>query len=172
MEARIEQAAHGDREAMAQIVADHYASVYRFCARRIGPDHGQDAAQETFFTAQRMLGRFNGDSRLSTWLLGIAHNHCRNLARKKRMEINFDQEWLSDGKSLENAVIDREALIGALKSLTQEHREVVVMHELEELTYDEISTILRVPSGTVKSRLHHAFLALRRRLLPGEEVTS
>lgn len=158
---------------MADIVAEHYAAVYRFCARRVGPELGQDAAQETFLTAQRTLGRFNGQSALSTYLLGIALNHCRNLARKNRMEMSFSELW--DGPSgveTERALIDRHALRTAMRNLSKEHREVVVMHEIEGLTYEEIASVLRIPSGTVKSRLHHAFLALRTRLLPCEEVSA
>ena len=172
MEARIERAARGDREAMAHIVGEHYPPVYRFCVRRIGPELGQDAAQETFLTAQRTLARFNGDSKLLTWLLGIALNHCRNLARKNRMELSFDNVWGAEQASPEGGVVDRELLRLALKSLSNEHREVVVMHEIEQMSYEEIAGVLRIPAGTVKSRLHHAFLALRKKMLPGEEVNA
>lgn len=173
MEAHITRASRGDREAFAQIVAEHYASVYRFCARRLGPELGQDAAQETFLAAQKALARFDGSSTLLTFLLGVAHNQCRNLARKNRMEISFDEVWPDRStEDVERRTIDRHELHRALKSLSLEQREAVVMHEIEGLTYDEIGAVLRVPSGTIKSRLHHAFLALRQRLLPSEELSA
>jgi RNA polymerase sigma-70 factor, ECF subfamily len=165
MDALIQSAAKGDRNAFGKIVSEHYASVYRFCARRIGPELAQDAAQETFITAQRSLRRFNGRSALSTWLLGIAHNHCRNLARKNRMEICASELWIEQGAGGdETQLVDREALRRALSALSPEHREVVILHEIEGLTYDEAAAVLGVPSGTVKSRLHHAFLNLRKSL--------
>jgi RNA polymerase sigma-70 factor, ECF subfamily len=175
MDLDLAAAKKGDSEQMALIVRDHYAQVYRFCARRVGPELGKDAAQETFITAQRKLKRFNGDSSLSTWLLGIAHNHCRNLSRKNGREVH----WLGDQQmeaiaatERESTLIDREALRSALQKLSPEHREVVLLHEVEGLTYDEAAAILGVPAGTVKSRLHHAFLNLRKALAPCEEVTA
>jgi RNA polymerase sigma-70 factor, ECF subfamily len=155
---------------MARIVAEQYAPVYRFCARRIGGELAKDAAQETFLTAQRILKRFNGTCTLLTFLLGIANNQCRNMARKNRMEMSFSEVWEGSSESSERSVIDRETLRQALKALTPDHREVVVMHELEGLTYEEIATILAIPAGTVKSRLHNAFIQLRQKLIPAEEV--
>lgn len=164
METTLKRAAMGDRDAMASIVGEHYASVYRFCARRLGPELAQDAAQETFLTAQKSLKRFEERSKLSTWLFGIAHNHCRALARKRKMEIDFEPsfEWGTTHPDPASQAVDRECLRSALGKLTTEHREVVVLHELEELTYEEIATILTVPIGTVKSRLNAAFQNLRR----------
>lgn len=176
MDGYLHRAAKGDKEAMAQIVQEHYASVYRFCARRIGEELGKDASQETFITAFKTLRRYNGSSTLLTWLLGIANNHCRNLARKTRTDITLDI-WESacsfgTGVSLENALVDKEALRTALKRLTVEHREVVLLHEIEGLSYEEAAQILAVPVGTIKSRLHHAFLALRKQLVPAEGVSA
>lgn len=186
MDSELERARAGDREAMAKIVDIHYDAVYRFCARRVGPDLAEDAAQETFLTAHKRIKGFRGDSRLETWLFGIAHNHCRNLARKRKMEMAFgdwrfvigDSEQGSvpnpNHKSLitnhEERLIDREALRVALKGLSAEHREVVLLHEVEGLTYQEAAGVIGVPEGTVKSRLHHAFLNLRIALLGREEV--
>lgn len=165
-EAIIERAARGDREAMAAIVAENYPAVYRFCARRLGPDLGQDAAQESFLIAQKQVRRFERQSKLSTWLFGIAHNVCRNLARKRRIEMSYEQAWTKEpgGGASESSLVDREALRGALRKLSPEHREAVVLHELEELTYEEIASVIGVPVGTVKSRLFHAFSNLRRLL--------
>ncbi len=155
---------------MAEIVAEHYSAVFRFCARRLGADLAEDAAQETFVIAQRVLKNFDGRSKLSTWLFGIAHNTCRNLARKRRMEMSYENAWMEEqsAASPESSVISREALRRALAKLTPEHREAVVLHELDELTYEEAASVIGVPVGTVKSRLFHAFAQLRRLLT--EEV--
>lgn len=169
MDGRIEQARRGDRDALGQLVREHYPRVYRFCARRLGDDLGQDAAQETFVTMQRSLKRYQERSSFETWLLGIAHNHCRNLARKRRLDPLQMDAWIEHGTpgptgDGPESVFDREALRCALSKLTEEHREVVLLHEIEGLRYAEIGVVLGVPEGTVKSRLHHAFLNLRRML--------
>jgi RNA polymerase sigma-70 factor (ECF subfamily) len=157
---------------MATIAREHYEAVYRFCARRVGMERAADVAQETFLTAQRALSKFRGESSLSTWLIGIAHNECRRASRQMRTEpllLDVDPARPSSERS-EETLVDREALRAALARLSEEHREVVVLHELEGLTYEEIAVIVGVPVGTVKSRLHHAFLNLRKVLMPAEEV--
>lgn len=161
---------------IAEIAKQHYALVFRFCARRIGIDAAQDAAQDTFVTAQRVLRSFRGDSTLRTWLLGIAHNECRRLARNRRLEPpcielkdDIGSRLPNDGQSFGDLIIDRRALGDALNRLSPEHREVVLLHEVEGLSYDEAAKVIGIPSGTVKSRLHHAFLNLRRSLSPNLE---
>lgn len=170
MDGRIEEARRGNRDALGQLVRQHYARVYRFCARRLGDDLAEDAAQETFVTMHKSLKRYGGRSSFETWLLGIAHNHCRNLARRRKLDPLSLDSWLSDSSPLSadesesSALVDREALKCALLRLSAEHREVVLLHEVEGLRYAEIAEVLGVPEGTVKSRLHHAFLNMRRTL--------
>lgn len=170
MDADVQLARRGDREAMGRIVDMYYDSVYSFCARSVGRELAQDTAQETFLTAQGSIARFRGDSSLKTWLFGIAHNHCRSILRKQRCE---SVDWIMDiqgTESPETAVINREILRNALKRLSPEHREVVLLHEIEGLKYEEIAQVVGVPVGTVKSRLHHAFSNLRAALFGAEEV--
>lgn len=156
---------------IGEIARDYYGAVFRFCARRVGPDRAADAAQETFLTAQRALPRFRGESSVSTWLLGIAHNECRRLARKGRLEppmLELDPARHAGSEDCEETVVNREALRQAMAKLSDEHREVVVLHELDGLTYEEAAVVLGVPVGTVKSRLHHAFLNMRKAMFVGE----
>jgi len=158
---------------MADIARRHYDAVYRFCARRVGIDRAADVAQDTFLTAQKVFHKFRGESNLTTWLFGIAHNECRRVSRKLRCEpvlLEIDPESHSDSGS-ENAIVDRHAVNQVLSKLSAEHREVVILHEIEGLTYEEAASILCVPVGTVKSRLHHAFAQMRRSLFPVEEAT-
>jgi RNA polymerase sigma-70 factor (ECF subfamily) len=155
---------------MAEVVRAHYDDVWRFCARQLGDELASDAAQETFVTAQQRARTFQGRSALRTWLFGIALNHCRNLRRKGRSHASVD--WL-DGEPAphrtEDEAIDRERLRAALRTLSQDHRDVVLLHEIEGLDYAEIGALLRVPAGTVKSRLHHAFRNLRHALQDGQD---
>ena len=83
------------------------------------------------------------------------------------------EAWGCNDERAEGAsqIVDREALRQALGKLSPEHREVVLLHEVEGLTYEDAAKVLDVPVGTVKSRLHHAFLNLRR-MLSGPEGAS
>jgi RNA polymerase sigma-70 factor (ECF subfamily) len=165
MSETIRSAQKGDRAALEELVRQHYALVCRFCIRRLGPDLGQDATQETFLTMQKSIGRYAERSSFSTWLLGIAHNHVRAAARKQKLDPAPIQEWVEMRQTDHGqSVIDNEVLSCALKQLSPEHREVVLMHEIEGLKYREIADVLGVPEGTVKSRLHHAFQGLRQTL--------
>ena len=165
---RVVRANEGCREAIGELVREHYGRVFRFCARRVGEDLAADAAQETFVTMQSTISRYQGRSEFSTWLLGIANNHCRNLVRKKRPEVPLE-DWFEGTESHEAAVVERQTLSEALKKLSEEHREVVLLHEVDGLKYCEIAQMIGVPEGTVKSRLFHAFRQLRAHLC---EVTA
>lgn len=157
---------------MATIARQHYDAVFRFCARRVGPDRAADVSQETFLTAQRVLHKFRGESSLTTWLFGIAHNECRRERRRSVAEplpLVVDLEIVANVQG-ESDIVDRHALNQALSKLSAEHREVVLLHEIEGLTYEEAAAILQVPVGTVKSRLHHAFQQMRRALFSTEEA--
>ncbi|MCC7231180.1 MAG: RNA polymerase sigma factor [Fimbriimonadaceae bacterium] len=155
---------------IAAIAREHYDTVYRFCARRVGIDAAADTAQETFLTAQRAISRVRGASTLSTWLLGIANNECRRMVRKRRCEpptIELTESGSTEHQ--EETIINRHALQQALAKLSAEHREVVLLHEVEGLSYEEAAFVLNVPVGTVKSRLHHAFANLRKSLTDHRE---
>lgn len=149
---------------------EHYDAVFRFCARRVGLERAADAAQETFLTAQRSLHQFRGDASLRTWIFGIALNQCRWTLRKAKAEpvaVTLVPNMEPAEASPEVPVIDRHVLQQALARLSSEHREVVLLHEADGLTYEEAAKVLDVPVGTVKSRLHHAFAQLRRSLEGG-----
>ena len=149
-------------EDVARWANDHYDAVFRFCVRRVGADRAADAAQETFVTAQRSHGRFRGDSTPLTWLLGIAHNHCRRVSRRDASHPTIQlAEHHEPPVGGDGEIIDRQLLARALAELSREHREVVVLHEIEGRSHDEIALILGIPAGTVKSRLHYAFRQLR-----------
>lgn len=157
------QAQKGDPEALRRLITEFYPRVYRFCANRVGPDLAEDVAQDTFLTMHKNLRKFRGDSSFTTWIFGIAHNHCRNEMRRKVLAPLDEAPDLAEANP-EEGVINRDLLRRTLQGLKPEHREVVILHELDEFTYAEISGILSIPIGTVKSRLHFAFIELRNRL--------
>lgn len=154
---------------MGEIVRRHYGDVYRFLLNRMPLLDAEDATQETFLIAGKRLHSFRCDSTMKTWLFGIAINVARNRCRKRESLLPNVPEAESPDPT--DGLIAAGVLKEALSKLSREHREVVLLHELDGLNYEECSQILGVPTGTVKSRLHHAFRRLRELIEPGATAT-
>ena len=161
--------ARGDRAAFAQFVDRHGPHVQALARRyAVTPSDVEDLVQEIFVSVFQSIGSFRGESMLSTWAYRVAFNHCmkhRDRSPVPAMELD---ESLSDNGPSPLTQAESSELKGqvemALSRLSPDHRDVVVLHELLDLSYSECAGILRVPVGTVKSRLHHAFGGLRRLL--------
>jgi RNA polymerase sigma-70 factor, ECF subfamily len=165
--------ATGDRSAFAEFV-DLFGPRIQALTRRYTSSHAdaEDLTQEIFLDLYRSIGTFRGGSALSTWVYRVALNHClKHCERKPAATVELDEAVVearaSAGadpcKSAASSEL-RDQVHGALDGLSPEHRNVVILHELQELTYSECASILNVPIGTVKSRLYYAFCALRRTL--------
>ncbi len=169
----IERAKRGDREAFGQLVERYQRRVVGVA---MAISHNQDdaieLAQETFVRAFENLPRFESRSSFSTWLYRIAHNLTIDFRRREGRHIVLRGEDAdieigrlpspqgdSYGELRRNEL--NEKIRKALDQLTPEHRAVVLLREVEGLSYDEISDTLKVPRGTVMSRLHYARSRLR-----------
>ncbi len=132
----------------------------------------QDVAQEVFLRAHRALHDFRGDARLSTWLYAIASRLClTRLAAGERRRVRHGEEslgrlWdpLADPAGSAEQAERESALYRAIAQLPEERRLVVVLRDLEGLSYEEIAAILNLELGTVRSRLHRARLDLKEKL--------
>lgn len=176
----------GDIEAFETIVRRHEKPIFNLIYRALGDYHlAAEEAQEVFLSAYKALRKFRRESLFSTWLYAIAVNHIRNRVKKENRiksrtiplaggsngedegETGFDPVEASPGpeKNLEKKEL--EALVqDGLRSLSPDDREIILLHDYQEVPYDEISGILGVPLGTVKSKLHRARMALKERLKP------
>ena len=171
----------GDEAAFTELVRTQQAHVYRLVFRLLGDQaEAEDVAQEVFVAVFRAIRNFRGDSRLSTWLYRIATNHAKNrlkhLSRRGRDERRVYDERI-DPQSIStttSAQIDRpdrlvegyqaQSLVErALATLDPAQRLLIVLRDLEQLSYEEVQRITELPIGTVKSRLHRARLALFQR---------
>lgn len=162
----IARARHGDVAAFAKLVARHQDRVYRFLARMMrSQEDARDLTQETFLSAHQALPRWRPEARLSTWLLRIARNLALDqLRRMQRVQFVALDEALAgqlpaDGPTPEAALHARQriaALEGALARLSVEHREIVLLRDIEGLSYEEIAEVLGIGLGTVKSRIARA----------------
>ena len=169
----VQRIQNGDSKAFEQLMDAYETRVYRLALRFTGnvPD-AEDVTLEIFHGIYRSIGRFRGNSALGTWIYRIAMNHCLEYRRKKRLDVvPYDEEiqlqctnWESDPVAVAQKQELSEKVEAAINSLSPMHRDVVVLHELQGLTYQEVAATLNVPVGTVKSRLSNAFKRLREQL--------
>lgn len=170
------------RDATASERFRHYVApqvpVLLRVARRLtgSPQDAEDAVQETLLRAYRAINRFDG-RHPRAWLLTILRNTVRNLYRRTRPQLADSPEELlqlpaagPEGRNgTEERVLDgvvEAEIVRALFALSQSFREVVVLVDVDGLTYQEAADVLGIPVGTVMSRLHRARRKLRKRLEP------
>jgi RNA polymerase sigma-70 factor (ECF subfamily) len=147
--------------------------MYRLAYMLLGSNaDAEDVLQETWTGVYKALKRFEGRSTVRTWLTRILTTQVALWRRKKRggvISLEEAPQAESDGLPREERSASRQSdwqndLEIALNRLSLDHREVVVLREIEGLSYDEIAEALRVPRGTVESRLHRARSELRKHL--------
>lgn len=170
-------AAKGDTGAFEQLVRLHENKVYALALRMCGnPEDAGDAAQEAFLSAWRGLPSFRGESGFSTWLYRLTSNAAIDQLRRgkrRRGETSLDDGELpadvpdrgpSPQENAESVEL-RDAVSAGLRQLGEDHRQILVLREYQELSYEEIAQVLDVDLGTVKSRISRARRALRKILL-------
>ena len=163
----------GDRQAFEDLVRTYQHRVFGVGLRMLGNRaEAEEIAQETFLRAHRALGEFRGEARLGTWLYAIASRLCLNrLASGDRRHPRADDDALDRvptsvadaATTLERSELEA-ALHQAIAALPEDRRIVVVLRDLEGLTYEEIAEVLGLELGTVRSRLHRARLELKAKL--------
>ena len=175
----LEKARHGDQEAFGELVRLYEKKVYALTLRMCkNPDDAAEAAQEAFLAAWQGLKFFRGEASFSTWLYRLASNACVDLLRKEQRHRAVSGPSLNDEDTYMDIADDaatpqelaerselREQIEEGLQSLSPEHREVLILRELHQLSYDEIAQTLDLDTGTVKSRISRGRKALRNFLL-------
>ena len=148
--------ANKDSAAFQQLYDQFADRVYRYAFTILHDKHlAEEIAQETMIAVWNGAKRFAGRSKASTWIFGIARNQAFTLLRKEKRAENTPAKELVQADPSKN-IIQRERVMTALNELSFDHREVVYLAFYEGLSYGEISGILGIPSGTVKSRMFHA----------------
>jgi RNA polymerase sigma-70 factor (ECF subfamily) len=152
----------GDHDAFTELMRRHEDRVFALCMRMMGSRAAAlDASQETFLTLYRKAGQYRGSAAVGTWLYRIAVNTCYDqLRRQQRRPVVPLPEHLdpSDPAAQDGfeSVDLRPSVEAALASLTPEFRTVVLLSDVEGLSLPEVAAVLKVPVGTVKSRLFRA----------------
>jgi len=175
----IERTLAGETEAFGVLVRRWESPIYGLSFRMLGRDEdARDVCQETFISAYRNLKKFRGDSKFSSWLYRIALNACHSRLRRAETGLTQPLENLtSEGVAVEYSdpaaedvseklQRDQRATLvrRALQALPPEMRQVILMKEYEDLTFNEIAEILEIPVSTVKSRLYTGLQQMRARL--------
>ena len=152
--------------------------VHRLCRRMLGrPADAEDATQEVFLKLYERAGSFEGRSRFATWVYRLAVHHCLHRIERERVReaVALPGELVDRGEhacpvEVSSRAESAERLERLLARLTPEHRAVLVLREVEELSYQEIAEALAVPVGTVMSRLSRAREALVRLARPPRDA--
>ena len=165
----------GDWEAYEPIVRAYEGRLYGLSLGLLhNPEDARDLVQDTFVRAFKSLELYDLDRPFLAWILSVCRNLCIDFLRRRRYSYSLDAE--RDGQPLQvpdpQERADRPTLDGetrsmiweALGRLSDEHREVLVLKDMQELEYGEIAQILNIPQGTVASRVYYARRSLRETL--------
>lgn len=163
----------GDTEAFEALVIEHQNKVYSLALRMVGNEEdARDMAQEAFIRAFNSLTGFRGDSKFSVWLYRLTSNICidflRSRAKKRTVsmtwtddegeesgELEIPDERYSPETQLERSAV-RDSVRRGLDSLSPQYRQILVLREINGLSYEEIGKVLGIEEGTVKSRIFRA----------------
>ena len=173
------QAKEGSREAFSALMELYQTKVYNLALRMTGsPEDAADLTQEAFLNAWRGLSSFRGGSSFSTWLYRLTNNACidflRREKRRKSVENGFSMddeeqnyaELVPDDAPAPQALLEgkelKEAIRRGLAQLSEEHRQVLVLREVNGLSYAEIARVTGLEEGTIKSRIARARISLRK----------
>jgi RNA polymerase sigma-70 factor (ECF subfamily) len=172
----IRRVQEGKIDAFEVLVRRHQKTIFNLLYRMLGDyDEAAEAAQETFLSAYRAIGRFRGDSNFSTWVYRIAINQAssrrRSLAQVQARTLplesaeKINETGTDPADRLEQKEI-QEQVQKALKELDASDAAIILLRDLQDVPYEEVARALNVPMGTVKSRLHRARRALKAHLQP------
>ncbi|SEB46067.1 sigma-70 family RNA polymerase sigma factor [Paenibacillus sp. GP183] len=167
----IREAKQGEKKAFAELIKRYKGHIYRHAYGVLGNRmEAEDVAQEAFLKAYYSLSRLDNEYAFSAWIFRIVTNLCRDRLKKLGRERTLSTELLQQmaTKRVEDNHL-RLTIEEAMKQLTPDHREVILLHDVQGYRYDEMAEILTIPLGTVKSRLNAARLALRNEMKKGDE---
>jgi RNA polymerase sigma-70 factor (ECF subfamily) len=182
-QALVSAAQDGDRVALDTLLRRHYDRLFALCRRITGSDaDGADAAQEALLAIVRGLPRFDGRAQFSTWAYRVTTNVCLDELRRRRRrpvvgvgdrdEHDDVADPSDDSPLLDEQVSDRLDLDAALAQLPTDFRAAVVLRDLCQLDYAEISDVLGIPPGTVRSRISRGRVALASLMTGNPDPTS
>lgn len=185
----IEKAKSGDAKAFEALIINYEKLVYNVIYRMMGnPEDTYDLSQETFIKVYTKLNQFDGTSQFSTWLYRIATNTCLDELRRRKGKETFsiDQAIESEdsyihpeqedkNENVEREIIEKEKahiIQMALNEVNEKNRAVLILRDIQQLSYDEIAQSLDISLGTVKSRISRGREQVKKILMQDKEPFS
>jgi len=181
----IAQAQKGDERAYRALLLRYERAVYNICFKMVrDKEEARDLAQEAFMKVFAILDRYNPQFAFSNWLLKITSNLCIDAMRKRRVETfpmdepissakgDLERQYPSPNAGPDKTLLDKERmklLHRAIERLPDHYRIMIVLRHQQDLSYEEIATVLELPLGTVKARIHRAREMLKH-MLEGEDI--
>ena len=172
----VKRVQRGDTESFEILVRRHQNTTFNLIYRFLGDyDEATETAQEVFLSAYKSIQQFRGDANFATWLYRIAFNHAStrrkslNSKLQRQVALEDDLVLVDCGADPETSAEQKEiqqCVQQALNSLDGDDAQIILLRDLQDVSYEDIAQTLDVPVGTVKSRLHRARQALRTRLAP------
>ena len=171
--------------AFEQLVRRYQDRVFNLCFRFLRErEVAEEVAQDVFVAVYKHIDGFKGDAKFSTWLFRVVANHCHNKSkylrrRKHKLQDSLDAPIEGEDGDMKRELPDdpdrspeelarrrglNEIIQSAINELDEDHRVIVLLRDVEDMSYEEISQVLGLPEGTVKSRLHRARNELRAKL--------
>ena len=181
----IKKCKKGSREAFNILFSRYQSQVVNIAYSMLSDrEDAFDAAQEVFVRVYKNIESFKGQSSFATWLYRITSNVCSDILRKRQRDTNVislnqftdenkDIDIKDDSPTVEEnmELSERQAAVrGAINELKEEYRVVITLCDIEGMSYDEISDMLNIPTGTVKSRINRARNALKKNLMEKREL--
>lgn len=174
-----------DEAAFTELVRRHQGQVFNVVLRMLGSRaEAEDVAQEVFVSVFRHIDSFRGESSLSTWLYRVATNHCKNRIKYNQRRFanrSTPFDGVSEGalpagtatsprpeppdRVLQGYEVEA-AVRRGIAQLEEDHRLLIVLRDIQGLSYQQITEVTGLPTGTVKSRLHRARMALKELIAP------
>ncbi|MCB2182217.1 MAG: sigma-70 family RNA polymerase sigma factor [Desulfobulbaceae bacterium] len=167
----------GDSQAFNRLVLLYQTKIYHLALNYVkSQEEAKDLAQDVFITVYKALPKLREKAKFSSWLYQIAINHCRNRYKKlnrrgffSNISLDDDETYMQlQGDEGPEQLLQRKNTVNLVRStinsMGKTEKEILLLRDLQELSYDEISTILDIPLGTVKSKLNRARTSLKDRL--------
>lgn len=169
----IEQACSGDIKAFNEIVSSYGGRIYSYCLRMTNnKEDAEDLTQEVFIKVYKSISRFNNKCKFSTWVYRIAYNTCIDRYRKKKFKTVGLSEVAQPSDDADkfnpelNALQSEKARLikECLANMKVQYRNIIILRDIQDHSYEEIASILKLPLGTVKSQISRARRALKKNL--------
>ncbi|WP_409253280.1 RNA polymerase sigma factor SigY [Bacillus sp. SCS-153A] len=164
----IKKAQKGDHKAFAVLFKENYPFLVKYLVKvTMNRDLAEELAQDTMAKCVEKIHLYNGKSKFSSWLMTIATNRFVDLQRKRKRERDWQQEEINYRKmkwEMQSKQEEWTALLEALSTLSEEARLPIVLKHYYGFSYEEIANMVKLPEGTVKSRIHNGIKSLRKEL--------